>query len=429
MFLSRTALLGGVIFAAASVAACGGGNQSATGTGGTGGSGTTTGTATTTTTTGAGGDPLSVDPPQVANFGGTVLTSPKIQIIYYEVDPFANDVNAAVKELAATPTWAEQSSEYGVGPLTVLPPISIAGTPPATLDDTSGNVTPFEQTLVDNTSGANPVWGAADPSTIYMFLAPLGTDIQSSGDCCTGYLGYHWEAPTGSGSLPYAVLCHCAAQKGDPLTPLQYVTTTINHEAVEASTDPFPSSNPAYAANDDRHLAWTVATGGEVADMCEYNADSNVIPKGAKYMVQRSWSNAAAKAGKNPCLPVPETGPYFNAVPVLTDMVSINALGTPSQTEGVIIPVGTSKTIDVKMEAQGPTSGPWKVTAYDLNDYLGSGSPFLKLSLDKSTGSDGDVLHLTITSLKADQQDVSAVFVLQSDLGMEENLSMGAVGQ
>jgi hypothetical protein len=145
-------------------------------------------------------------------------------------------------------------------------------------------------------------------------------------------------------------------------------------------------------------------------------------------MVQRSWSNAAAKAGKNPCVPVPASGPYFNAVPVLTDTVMINALGMASPTKGVTIPIGQSKTIDVKMEAQGPTSGPWKVTAYDLNEYLGSNNPFLKLSLDKDTGSAGDVLHLTITALMADTQDVAAIFVLQSDLGSQENLSMGAVG-
>ena len=297
------------------------------------------------------------------------------------------------------------------------------------LDDNSGNVTPFEQTLVNNTSGASPAWGAADPSTIYMFLLPLGTDINSGGHCCSDFLGYHWEAPVGSGSLPYAVLCHCAAQTGDPLTPLQYVTTTMNHEAVESATDPFArartpptpattratSPGPSPPAARSRTCASTTPT-------------ANVTPAGATYMIQRSWSDAAAKAGKNPCVPVPTSDPYFNAVPVLTDTVSIDAYGIAQPTKGVIIPVGQSKTIDVKLESQAPTSGPWTVTAYDLYDYLGYGSPFLKLKLDKSTGSAGDVLHLTITSLKADKQDVSAVFVLQSDLGSQENLSFGAVG-
>jgi hypothetical protein len=444
MLVSRAVLLGGAIVAAALTAACSssitnntGGTTSGTGATGPGGSGgtsdvgTTTGTTGTTSTgTGAGGKgSLTDDPPQVINSGGTIITSPKVQLVAYASDPTAPDAIAALTELGATPTWMEQAGEYGIGAFTQPPAVMLSGAPPSQLDDTSGNTTPFQQMIIDNTTGANPAWGAYDPSTIYMFIAPIGTDVSSSGHCCSDYLGYHWEAPLPSGgSIPYAVVCDCAAQMGDPLTPLQYVTTTINHELVEAATDPFPDSNPAYAWNDDDHLAWTIATGGEVADMCEYNADSNVIPPGATYMIQRTWSNAAAKAGQNPCVPVPTSDPYFNSLPVLPDTVSIDALSSPSPTKGITIPVGQSKTIDVQLVSAAPTSGPWKVTAYDLNDYLGFGSPFLQLTLDKDTGSNGDVLHLTIKSLKKDQQDGAAIFVLQSDLGSQENLSLGAVG-
>jgi hypothetical protein len=216
----------------------------------------------------------------------------------------------------------------------------------------------------------------------------------------------------------------------------------VNHELDEAATDPYVNSNPAYIGDDNDHLAWAVATGGEIGDMCEYNADSNYTPPGSTYMVQRTWSNKAAKAGQNPCVPVPPTGPYFNSLPVLTDMVQINATGSPQPTLGVTIPVGQTKTIDVQLVSDGATAGPWTVTAWDLNDYLGAGKPFLKVSLDKSQGSNGDTLKLTITSLKADNQDVSAIFVLQSDLVFgdggadgiggfdgQENLFFGAVGK
>ena len=97
-------------------------------------------------------------PPQVVNLppAGPVLTTPKVQLIDYSEDPIGPDVASFLTELTQTQTWSQQTSEYGVGALTVLPTISIAGTPPATLDDNSGNVTPFETTLAANLSGSSP---------------------------------------------------------------------------------------------------------------------------------------------------------------------------------------------------------------------------------------------------------------------------------
>ena len=108
--------------------------------------------------------------------------------------------------------------------------------------------------------------------------------------------------------------------------------------------------------------------GGEVADMCQDNDDSNYLPPGSTYTVQRSWSNAAATAGTNPCVPVPATGPYFNSYPTLPDQVTLTAgspSGGPITTTGVNIPLGQSRTIDVVLHSEAPTSGPWTVTAYD----------------------------------------------------------------
>ncbi len=111
---------------------------------------------------------------------------------------------------------------------------------------------------------------------------------------------------------------------GDPLTPLQNVTTTISHELAESATDPFPNTSPAFAATDDADFVWTFETGGEIADMCEYNTDSNYTPPGSTYMVQRSWSNAAATAGTNPCVPVPMPTPYFQSTAVLPDAIMLD---------------------------------------------------------------------------------------------------------
>ena len=351
------------------------------------GAGTTTGTSTTSSSTTGSSGALGTDPPQVINSGGMVLTTPKIQLIAYAEDPVANDAQAFLEEFAAKGSWAAQTAEYGVGPLTVLPAIMIAGTPPTKLDDNSGSTTPFEQTLIDNTTGTNPAWGAADANTIYMFQLPKGTDINSGGSCCSAFLGYHNETTAGSTNIAYGVSCNCGALQFPPLTEVEDITTNLSHEAAEAATDPFFFTALGWSGTDPDHLAWTTLTGGEVADMCEFNIDANYAPPGSTYMVQRSWSNKAAKAGTNPCVPVPNNEVYFNAVPVLTDTVNeADQFGNMSPTKGVKIPVGQTKTIDVNLETDGALSGPVTVTAYDGNYYLngGQGSSFLDLSFTGS---------------------------------------------
>jgi hypothetical protein len=377
-------------------------------------------------------------PPQVSNpTSGPVLTSPKVQLIGYAVDTFLPDVEAQLTELTRASTWSQQTSEYGVGALTIRPTISITGTPPATLDDNTGNVTPFEKTLANNTSGSSPAWGPADPSTIYLFVLPQGTQVDSEGLCCdpsSGFYGYHYEAPVGASAVPYAVVCNCANHVFAPLTAIDEVTTTITHELAEAATDPFPATDAAFVVEDSAHRVWEPGTfGGEVADMCQYNADTNYTPAGSTYMVQRSWSNAAARAGTNPCVPVPAgDDPYFNSYPTLPDTVTLggNYWSPPVTVPGVLIPVGGTKAIDIVLQSQAATSGPWTVAAYDLSQWAGDSSkPATQLTLDRTSGQSGDVLRLTIKVLSADPVLGGEGFVLSSTLNGQNNLWYAAVGQ
>ncbi len=445
MLSPRTALAGGALAAAIVLAACSGASTDATGAAvgatGTGGAAdVTTGTGgTADVTIGAGGsggfggsggahppyDPAT-DAPQVVDLGGTVLASPRVQLIAYASDPTLPDVEAFLVELGATPTWSAQTAEYGVGAFTALPTIAIAGTPPVSLDDDTGNVTPLQKKIAQQLSGPNPAWGAADASTIYLLLMPVGTDVLSGGSCCVDFLGYHGQVAVGAIEVPYAVVCDCAPLAGDKLTPLEYVTTTVIHELAEAATDPFSDSDPAYAQTDDDHILWTDLTGGEVSDMCDENKDANFVPAGATYMIQRSWSNAAARAGKNPCVPVSTAAPYFNSIPVQTS-VTLPNYGQPVQTKGVKIAVGQSATIDVQLYSEAPTSGPWTIKARDFNEYYGLGNPRLQLSLDKTSGQSGDIVKLTITVLKANKNLGGEAFVLQSELDGQQNLSVGVV--
>jgi hypothetical protein len=439
--LASVALLG--------LAACGGSSNKANGTQGTGGShvpstssaasstssassasssassatsaSSSAGSGSSSSSGGMGGAPSAVPPPQVVNIGGSVLATPKVQLIGWMSDPLMADVDKFVTDYGAS-GWATQTSEYGVGAFTKLPTILISTPAPASFND-DGVPSQFQQMLASNLTGASPAWGAADPNTIYAFVLPAGTNITSAGNCCTDFYGYHYEASVGSINVPYAVSCNCA---GGMVTALENMTTTLNHELVEAATNPFTDSNPAFGQTDDADAIWTIATGGEIADMCQDNNDMNAPLPGTTYFFQRTWSNAAAKALKNPCVPAP-TGAYFNAYSTVAEPITLN-YGGAWPTKGVKIPVGQMRTIEIVLASDGPTGGPWKVTAWDLNGYLGANAPNTVVTLDKTSGVAGDVLHLTIKVNSYDPSFGGAGFVLESTLNGQDNLSFGAIG-
>ena len=378
--------------------------------------------------------------PTVINLNGAngpVLTAPRVQPVAYQTDPDLAEMEAFLHELTTTSYWSETTSQYGVGPLTVLPTVYLPGPAPATISD--GTV---QQAITLNTGGSDPAWGPADASTVYLFLIPPGQIISDPGEVgCKDFDGYHDEVTVGATAVAYAVGCSCPGYDGPSVTDLQERTVAVSHELVEAASDPLPATDAAYAGEDDADIAWTVVTGGEIADMCELNLDSTVVPPGSKYMVQRIWSNAAAAAGQNPCVPVVATPPYFNSYAVVSEVVTVvmtNPPPTPNTitpTPGITIPLGTSKTLDVQLYSDAPTSGPWTVTAYDYNALINSGAARLTFSFDGATGSNGDTLHLTITAVSANTVLGAEPFLLFSTLGtpgepgFAQNLSMGVVSQ
>ncbi|HXJ23613.1 MAG TPA: hypothetical protein VMT03_25580 [Polyangia bacterium] len=366
--------------------------------------------------------------PQVADLGGTVIASPRVQPVVFAADTSAQATTTFLSQMAQSSYWQAATAEYGVGTLEVLPAITLSSQPPATITDQL-----IQSTISDNTSGSNPAWGPADPSTIYLMVLPSGTigSLPDGSTCCHDFGGYHGQAPVDTSNVPYAVSCSCAgAVAGQGLTSLQQRTMAISHELIEASTDPFPGSNPAYAGTENADLIWTVITGGEVADMCAFNPDLVYTLPGTSYAVQRSWSNLAAKATTNPCVPAP-SGPYFNSFPALTS-ITVSAGGMTFPTQGLVIPLGQSKTVDVTLFSTAPI-GDWTVNAYTLEEVLGETNTNLALSLDKGAGTNGDVLHLTLAPKSANASLGGEGFVLISQYGQpgsaqfQTNLSMGLI--
>jgi hypothetical protein len=320
--------------------------------------------------------------PQVQQNGTDIIAHPKVMVISYADDGSNGSAcELAASELAASPAWNDLTVEYGVVDLAVTAPQQIAGDIPATLSDSTLNA------MLGSNLGDGASWGAPDPSTIYEFVIPSTTaydDASGSGvPCCgtNGYAGYHYNAVVGSADVPYAVLCECPdvppgsdAFGGE--TSLQQLTATLAHQTVDAATDPRTDANGnptgyAYVQGDD--VAWEFGTDIELADMCQYaQTQLWTDAPGMTYAIQRSWSNAAAAMGVDPCVG-DGAAPYYQTMPDAPDedsiMVTVDgAPPYPVTTHLDKIAVGSTATVTMQVYASDPTVGPFSVSVFDLSN-------------------------------------------------------------
>ncbi len=331
------------------------------------------------------------DLPQVVSQGGPILAAPQFVAVTFDEDPLRDQLESFVEAIGGTEYWKTIASEYGVGAATYAGAVHLKGPAPAMLaDDPSdlSNPDTIAGWLAAQLDGTHTDWPApVKDSTLYVVFYPESTVVTLTGSrgdsqSCMGFGAYHSEALLPSGDpVPYAVVPRCGRGAKDLAT----VTSSTSHEMVEAATDPYPGFDPAYSNVDKDHIAWAIFGGGENADMC--TGTDRITPTGFDYVVQRNWSNQAAKAGHNPCVPAPDEV-YFNAGVVIKDKISI----TGGRVGGVRIPVGKSKTVEVDLFSDRPTDGEWNVS---IGSFRGSNN--LSASLDRDTGRNGDKLMLTIT--------------------------------
>lgn len=410
----------GAISALLATAGCGSGQTQSPGGEGGGGSGgattsstatfsTTTTPSTTTSSTGSGGDkgmPSDVypaphaDPPTVVNYGGPVLASPRfVQVFFSNDDPEAvSKLKGFGQQIGSSQYWAATTAEYGVGPGTAEPAIDLPEVAPEETSDVA-----IKKWLGDKLNNDDPAWPAADENTLYILHYPFGTLVKLQGqESCVSFGGYHSNIVLNAAHqgryVAYAVIPNCGDFGG--VSGVDSLTAVESHELVEAATDPYPQSDPAHAFVDDANAYWGLALGGgENADMCAQDPASFTIFDEMPFYVQRSWSNVAAKAGHDPCVPTHPGEVYFNAAPDLPDDIEVQFGPDKITMKGVKIPVGESRTIPVRLFSDGPTDGPWDVEVQDATQVFGP-LGFLDLSLDRYSGENGEKLYLTITPIE-----------------------------
>jgi hypothetical protein len=355
--------------------------------------------------------------PQVTNYGGPVLAAPILQSISFSGYDQVTQIDDFVAKIGSTAFWHAALSEYGVGAPTVQSPVHLTATAPTNIDD-SAIQTWLAQEI---TSGKGLM--APSNNALYVISYPATTTVTLMGAVsCMQFGGYHNSVTVSGIEVAYAVLPECSYLG----TALQTTTAAASHELAEAATDPHPLSFlPTYGSVDQDHLYMAALLGGgEIGDLCAQWQSSFYMPSGFAYEVQRPWSNAAAVAGHDPCQPELPGEVFFNAVPLLTDTVNINYQQQPFTTLGAQIALGGSKTIPVQLYSDGPI-GPWSVSAVGYSSQGPSSD--LSFSWDKTTGQNGDTLHLTITVSNIDPNDGGDFFLVQSTLGTTMNSWVGYV--
>jgi hypothetical protein len=373
--------------------------------------------ATDAAADGAAYPAFAPDVPQIQNFGGAVLTNPVLVTITWAGDPSASYFESFGDGLGSTQYWSGTVAEYGVGAASSGPAnhVSLTTPPPTSVSDTD------VATLIAANAGVpGSGWPAPTPNTMYVVYLPPGAVLLLDGQNACQYVGaYHDSLLIGGQNIAYSAIPQCEGGTGT-------VTLAASHEIGEGAADPHPLAAPAWIGFDQPHLAWDVfqAYQDEVADACEFYASSalsNPEPQ-FPYTVQRLWSNKKAAAGHNPCQPS-DTGVYFNTTLIAPEDITVdmheNGGASNYATKGIHILPGTTRTFPLGFFSDAPTGGPWTIIAHNgnpVNPSGGSTSP-LTMSLDRTTGSNGDTANLTVTVTAPGQMNAELV-TIESRLGV-----------
>ncbi len=345
---------------------------------------------------GGGYPAFTPDVGQLVDHGGPQLTSAKLVTVTWTVDPNEATFEDFDDKLGGSSYWQETLKEYGIGPATsgASGHVRISAAPMATID-----VLDLETWLGTQVQAASG-WPAYDAQTLYVVWVPTATKLTAGGaDACVGSQGtYHSEVAVGANSVPYVFVDEaCNGSR----SVVDVATETGAHAIAEAVTDPHLYTAPAVLGFDSAHIAWLAwaGDGAEVADVCVRFADAYFEgPSGLPYSVQRLWSNAAARAGHDPCGPA-TSDPYYNVTPARLEALSTVVLGTstkPLKGLGYDVPVGTTKTIEVGYFSDAPLPAPIELTAVEGDGIAAATTNVLTLSVAKGSGRNGDEDTVTV---------------------------------
>lgn len=345
--------------------------------------------------------------PQSVYSGGNVTSHPIWVPIYFSNEPSATvtKFNSFLTTLSTDAYW-KIMSEYGVSTASVSSSVTfpaISGTL------TSASVV---RLLTSALESSDPRFATPTLDTVYIFFLPDGVTLNDSdGVSCKAYGAYHTATTLASGqSIAYAMIPRCD-------TSLRFEYYSLTHELIEAASDPL-TNGLAHQYIDDDHYAWALGGGSstevgqtEIGDLCDsFTGNTSYLSPTLGQAVQRIWSNASISAGHDPCLPRDASkGPFFFAAPSLPEKVHFSSsLTDVNWTKGILIPVGSTRTIDVFLYSDGVVPD-WSVTPRELN---GSGN--LAFVQNRLQGNNGTVIQIQITVLGQNPIYGAELFAIRS---------------
>jgi hypothetical protein len=316
------------------------------GSGGVGGSGGSGGVFTT-----APHNPLPVIP----TAGGPMLEQVELVTVTFSGYAYESQVQDYGDYIVGSKWLTEVGKDYGVGTGTHLAKIVLNEQPPSFITDDQIQLW-LAQKIGDGSLPAPPT---LDNDYLYAIYYPSSTSIELQGTkSCEYFGGYHNSVDQGSLRVAYAVLPTCTNTQDPTLVSLQ---VSASHELIEAATDAQPITGiPGYMIQDENE-PWTFV-GGEVADLCVGMETTE-----AGFAFQRIWSNSAAAADQNPCIPA--TGPYFN---VSTSPAGLAQVTPGGSTQFTLTGWSTEPVGDWYVQA-APYTGTFQADAYVDASYLNNG--------------------------------------------------------
>ena len=345
--------------------------------------------------------------PQLVYGGGPLLTAPKIVTVVFAGDPFASDLQAFGQSIASSPWWDSVRAGYcasDAGPCVGQGPpgtfVQLTTSPDAAYTDSVQGASSSVQGWLSRAI-ATATLPAPDANTLYVVYFPSTTTVTLDNykSCVRGgFGGYHNSMMMGLRDVAYAVVVECT-----PLPPplpsvpatsvLQNATLSASHEILEAATDPVRGTGFVLGSTDWSSWPWADLTvGGEAGDLCVdgFGLNQDQTTSG-RFTVQRTWSNAQAASGLDPCTPTSTGSVYFNAAPTRSFFV---------------LDVGASATFDVDAFSSAPMAD-WTLAAQDFSH--STPPSYLSFSIAGGRLTDGGALirvnngskvQVTVTLLK-----------------------------
>ncbi len=314
--------------------------------------------------------------PMFSTADGVDLAPLTLVSIVAQNDPIGAKFLDFGDRLVASQWWTTVGAGYGLG----AAKRNVRVTGPAIPSKISeSQLVAYIDALV--AGGAAP---APDGNTVYFVYLPDGVTETAGGTVntdCNDWEGYHLPYHDRTDNWGFAQRCFHDTQDG-----VDDATNTASHEVIEAATDPTgngwtlppPTAQP-WTGDVLDTAGYGVAT--ETADACVGTAAYE-----GSFQYQRVWSNAAAAAGGDPCVPA-TSEPYYNVAPARgwTEVAAGATVAIPL-TGWTTAPMGD---FYLELAEIDSTGGTWTETLAATRSYLDQGTSYPSVN-------NGDVATLTV---------------------------------